>query len=350
MVSSLRLQQFRSYKDASFEFEPGVNIIVGPNASGKTNLLEGLLVLSRSSGYRGHDRDLIQIDQDWARLDGRHSGQHRIIKIQNQEGKLTKTTTIDDKDFKRLPFAQQQPVVLFEPNHLRTLSGSPELRRNLLDNLLEQTEPTFAALARKYQRTLQQRNALLKQTNNQEQLFVWNIRLAELGSQIVEARLKLIETINKTVAPLYRAIANQRRAQAELAYQTPLKTSHYTSSLLHAIEKSTPEDAAKGFTSFGPHREDVIINLNGQNSAQTASRGEARTLLLVLKIIELDLIEQTRGKKPILLLDDVFSELDGARRQALTKKISNHQTFITTTDADVVVQHFMNDCHIIPLG
>jgi DNA replication and repair protein RecF len=120
--------------------------------------------------------------------------------------------------------------------------------------------------------------------------------------------------------------------------------------LLHNLEIGLERDMLRGFTSVGPHREDMLITFNGHPASETASRGEARTLVLALKVIELQLLEQARGLTPLLLLDDVFSELDGARRRALTEYLSNYQTFITTTDADVVIQHFTESCQIIPLG
>lgn len=352
MLDSLRLQNFRSYKDASFEFESGVNIIVGPNASGKTNLLEAILVVSRASSYRGKDKDLIANETSWARLDATLGNRTRTIKIElAEEGSTTtKTTLTDNKEYNRLPHTKRLPVVIFEPNHLRILSGSPENRRQFFDSIIAELVPGYSEKLRRYQRTLAQRNALLKQRGGPKQLFVWNIRLTELAQNIVDARQKLIDDINARLQTLYRKIAGNKLSQVELKYQASCSVRNYSASMLGQLENSYDREVIRGFTMCGPHRDDFQILLNGQNSSQTASRGETRTLLLAIKIIELELLEQATNQKPLLLLDDVFSELDGARRQALTKQISKHQTFITTTDADVVVQHFMDNCHIIPLG
>ena len=118
--------------------------------------------------------------------------------------------------------------------------------------------------------------------------------------------------------------------------------------MLHKLESGQYQDEQRGFTGHGPHRDDIRISLNGNNADSSASRGEMRTILLALKVIELKLLEEDRGAKPLLLMDDVFSELDGSRRKALTEAIKGYQTFITTTDADVVVQHFTETCNIIP--
>jgi DNA replication and repair protein RecF len=345
MITSLRLQNFRSYNDSSFEFEPGVNIVVGPNASGKTNLLEAVLVLAHGSSFRVRDAELIQISKNWARLDGFFDHGTRTLKLQDGQ----KTYVIDDKPFKRLNLERSVPVVFFEPNHLQLLSRGPETRRDYFDDLLERSQPGFKSLDASYRRTLAQRNALLKhgQRSANQQLFAWNIRLSELGSQIAQARQSLTDGINQTLSKTYSQIA-KRKSKLELKYASQFRLDNYGSRLLSKLESNTSLEFERGFTVYGPHREDFLFYLNDQPVSQTASRGESRSLLLSLKIFELNLIEKARGQKPIFLLDDVFSELDGARRQALVKHLKNHQTIITTTDADAVVEYFSQEYKIIP--
>src|SRR3989344_4461324 len=185
MINSLRLQNFRSYKDESLEFEKGVNIIVGPNASGKTNLLEAILVACTGDSYRAKDVELVRFGQKWARLDAQYDEQPRSIKIKLNPDKLvsSKTFEISSKPYKRPPFEKTIPVVLFEPEHLQLLNGQPELRREFLDSLLEKTLAGYSQLRRQYQRTLRQRNALLKHglATANKQIFAWDIRLSELG-------------------------------------------------------------------------------------------------------------------------------------------------------------------------
>ncbi len=346
MITSIRLQKFRSYKDDSFEFEPGVNIIVGPNASGKTNLLEAAMVLARGSSYRARDIELVQFGQPWARLDGNFEKHTRTVKIELIDNQSAKSFILENKTYKRLSLDRTVPVVFFEPNHLQLMSRGPDTRREYFDEILERSQPSFKTYSSNYRRTLAQRNALLKhsQSRAKEQLFAWNIRLSELGAKIAEGRQKLIEDINKNFSKDYSQIANIK-SKAEIIYDSQFPAENYASRMLSKLEKDTQTDFDRGFTAAGPHREDILFYLNKQLVSATASRGETRSLLLALKIFELKMIEKARGQMPIFLLDDVFSELDGARRRALVEHLENHQTLITTTDAESVIEHFAAGNH-----
>jgi DNA replication and repair protein RecF len=359
MISDIRLQHFRSYDDATFEFTPAVNIIVGANGSGKTNLLEAVLVTARGSSYRAKDAELISYDHEWARLDAHldmgTSGEGdnlRTVKIITEPlaGKASKTYDIEGRTYRRLLPSKTLPVVVFEPNHLIMLTGPPDLRRSYLDDLLEQIDPLYGRLRKDYRRVLTQRNTLLKRSGHDaaSQIFPWNVRLSELGGSMTKARMELLDDLNKDASQLYGSLAH-RDTDIELRYETKLPTENYATALLHSLEHNFNLDVARGFTASGPHREDIGVLIRGRQAQSTASRGEARTAVLMLKVMELRLIEQARGIRPLLLLDDVFSELDGARRQALTSYLQNYQTFITTTDADVVVHHFIDKCTVIPL-
>jgi DNA replication and repair protein RecF len=352
MFSDIRLQRFRSYRDESFEFDERVNIIVGPNASGKTNLLEAILVVCSGGSFRAKDAELVAIGAPWARLDAHGPDGARTVKLIGQEnGSFKKEFVVADQKFARLSMQKTLPVVLFEPNHLLLLHGSPDLRREYLDGLLEQTVPGYAKARREYRRALAQRNALLKQGHAvADQLFAWNIRLSESGAQVATERARLVHDMDKQLPELYSSLAHTKPVDVRIAYESAYDMEQYSSALLGALEKRQVVDLERGYTTVGPHREDIRVTFGGYDAADVASRGEVRTLLLALKIMELRLVEDARGKKPLLLLDDVFSELDGSRRKALTEVIQGYQTFITTTDADVVVQHFMDQCNIIPLG
>jgi DNA replication and repair protein RecF len=352
MITDLRLQHFRSFKDASFEFSPGVNIIVGPNASGKTNLLEAILVLTRGSSYRAKDSELVRFGQPWARLDS-HSDRtdQRTVKLVNKP-QPSKSYELDGRVFKRLSLQHSLPVVLFEPNHLQLFSGGPERRRDYLDDLLEQTKPGYGTTRRQYRRTLAQRNSLLKQTSRvtDTQLFPWNIRLSQLAGQIVRSRHELAETINQDITKLYKQLS-KTKAKVTATYAHTWPPDSYESQLLKKLEATQADDQLRGFTGHGPHREDLVISFDDRPAQETASRGEVRTAVLALKILELKIIQQARhGQSPLLLLDDVFSELDGGRRHALTDYLAPYQTFITTTDADIVLHHFTDRCNVIALG
>jgi DNA replication and repair protein RecF len=337
---SARLQKFRSYQDQVFEFEPGVNIIVGPNASGKTNLLEALYVLSRGKSFKVRDKDLIKHKKPWARLDADTDSGHRTVKIKLEEDKSQKEFEINSNISKRLKKSDYLPVVLFVPSYLRLLTGPPTLRRDYLDQLITQLHPERGQDFAHYQRALLQRNSLLKQPQaDQDQLFVWNIKLGEYGTRINLWRNELINEINKRASKIYSEVVSCK-TKIKFIYINSV-SNDYASGLNSAL--NSVKDNHTGFTSVGPHREDFRVEIDGKDSSITASRGETRTLVLTAKIIELRLLEKQTRKKPLLLLDDVFSELDGARRSALTKNIANYQSIITTTDADSVVEHFLRN-------
>lgn len=351
MIANLRLQHFRSYPDAAYEFSPEVNIIVGPNASGKTNLLEAVLVLAQGSSYRGSDSELIEFDQPWARLDARTTdGEDRTVKLL-AEPQPAKTYELDGKVFKRLSLQHSLPIVLFEPNHLRLLHGSPSGRRDYLDDLLEHTVAAYGTMRRNYQRVLAQRNALLKRQKRptNEELFVWNLRLSEFGAHVARERASLINKINAQLPGRYRELSG-RTNDVRVVYHPKFPLASYESKMIGKLEADLQLDIARGFSGAGPHRDDFHVLIDGHMAAEAASRGETRTMVLALKVIELELMEQIRGVRPILLLDDVFSELDGARRHALTDHLRGHQTFITTTDADIVSKNFTDAATIIAIG
>jgi DNA replication and repair protein RecF len=307
-------------------------------------------VLARGGSYRVNDVDLLQFGAPWFRLDAHTEPGDglRTVKLVT-EPRQVKSYEIDEKNYQRLTTQHMLPVVLFEPNHLQLLHGSPSLRRDYLDDILEQTNPGFSSFRRNYRRILAQRNALLKRPNRPsvQELFPWNLRLSELGATITRARAALCEELAHQLDDVYKKIS-QVTTDVHIVYQPKFTLESYESQLLNKLETHLHEDAVRGFTAYGPHREDFMVTFDERPADEFASRGETRTAILALKIIELQLLERLRDQTPLLLLDDVFSELDGARRRALTEFLQTYQTFLTTTDADVVVKHF-TDSTIIPL-
>jgi DNA replication and repair protein RecF len=350
VFTDIRLQNFRSYDDSSYELSAGVTIVIGPNAAGKTNLLESLMVAATGKTYRLKD-NLVKNNKDWARIDV-HSNENqlRTIKITKKTPNTTQEFEIDDKKFKRLPFSLKKPTVLFEPNHLFLLQGDPHGRRNYLDDLIEQLTPGYEKTRAEFKRVLGQRNKLLKQSKKDKNLvFALNVRFSQTAEKMVTDRLKLAEKLNINLEKIYRNIAGGKD-NINLKYNSSINLNNYMDDLLKKLENNFEKDEARGFTGSGPHRDDITVEINNEAFAATGSRGETRTLLLGLKILELQLLEEELGQKPLLLLDDVFSELDGARRKALVNFLKNQQTIITTTDADIVTKSFSQKCQIIPLS
>lgn len=349
---SLTLQHFRSYREYSVELGDGVNIIVGPNGSGKTNLLEALFVLSTGHSFRGADRDLPMHGSDWFKLEGWYDGQQRALTYRQQaDGPAEKQILIDEVRKARLTHSQKVPVVLFEPDHLRLLRESPSHRRDYLDGLLAKLYPDYPWLKHQFERVLLQRNNVLKRrlppSVRDDQLFAWNISLADFASQIVARREALIRSFQARVADVYSRIAH-RTHSVTIQYQNSVPGGSYTAALLALLDANVERDVERGFTGVGPHRDDFALVLDGAPAAATASRGEVRSLLLALKMIELQLLDDQQPASPLLLLDDVFSELDSSRRMALAELAKVYQTLITTTDADAIVAHFLEGYRVIP--
>ncbi len=346
MLQTLELANVRSYKNGLFQFSDSVNIIVGPNASGKTNLLEAVHMVCKGEAFKSDDANMINHNSEWARIDCQYDDQIRVVKL--KKSPLSKTFVFDDLEKKRFPADKIIPVVLFEPIHLLLLGGEPERRRAYIDNLLTQTEPGFGALLKSYKRIVSQRNRLLKQeTISLEHLFVWDVQLSDIAGKVIEFRKKYTDFLQEQITENYQSVSGNNETLS-ITYESKIPVTHYANELLKKLKHDFELDKARGYTGSGPHRDDLKITIDGHDVRDSASRGETRSIVLALKMAELNILEQKTGEKPLLLLDDVFSELDGKRRRTLSETLQKYQTFITTTDADVVIEHFSKSCNIIP--
>lgn len=335
MIRALRLQQFRSYADKTVAFSPAVTIISGPNGSGKTNLLEALYVVARGASFRGGDQDLQSIDHVWWRLDASLADEaERAVLFEGEKSSARKQFIIDTVKKQRLTYQHKLPVVLFEPNDLRLLHGSPARRRLFIDTLISQSEPLYSALLSKYDRALRQRNSLLKTAIvTSDELFVWDVTLSEYGARIVAERQKYSAILNAALTRRYREIA---RTDDTITLTYPFyQEGDAQQAMVSALHMHHARDKMLGYTTVGPHRHDLLFHMNGVEAITVASRGESRSIILALKLIEVELLREHRQQSPLLLLDDVFSELDKDRRAALVEVGSTTQTVITTTDADI---------------
>jgi len=346
MLQTLALTHFRSYENGLFEFKPGVNIIVGANASGKTNLLEAIHYIATMKGFRAHDKDLVAFASDWFRLEAMTDDGVRVAKYRLEP--LQKTMDIDGETKKRLSSTHSLPIVVFEPDHMLLLGREPERRRSYMDAILSLTTPSYKSDLLAYKRALAQRNRLLKQESfSSEQLFVWDIQLSQKAGVIATARHALVQRLNTICEEKYQSISASKEPLV-ITYESNLKLDSYADDLLTYLRDNVVKDRMRGFTGAGAHRDDMQVVLKNTDARVSASRGETRSIILALKIAELELLHEQTGKRPLLLLDDVFSELDGSRRRALAEALQDYQTFLTTTDADVAVDHFSH-YNIIPI-
>ncbi len=347
-IQTMEVKNIRSYTHGLFQFSEGVNIIVGPNASGKTNLLEAIHMLCIGRPFKSSDSDMVRRGEEWARIDMSVDGDTRVLKLSGTP--LQKTFTIGDTERKRLTQPVQVPIVLFEPSHMLLLSGEPEKRRSYIDGIISQVEPGFKTQLRSYKRALAQRNRLLKQEHTaQEDVFVWDVRLCEIADTLVRYRTEYIDLINNVFTDNYRHVSGGDEA-LQLTYQSDCDTKNYSDSLLKQLKDGFALDKLRGFTGAGPHRDDLRVMIDGNNAKNSASRGETRSIVLALKVAELGIVRDKTSAQPILLLDDVFGELDAKRRRMLAAMMSGHQTFITTTDADAIIKNFMENYNVITIG
>lgn len=330
-VSKLGVQHVRSHERFEIEFAPGVTVITGPNGSGKTTLLESLYIALQGSSFKGSDGDVLSADKPWWKIDIIFDDeQKRTVKFDPSRTTGRKQFVIDTKTTYRLPPKNKLPVVLFEPEDLRLLHGSPARRRQFIDRFISQLNPLYGTALRKYERALRQRNNLLKRFNTPtDQLFAWDVALAEHGAYLIEQRIAFTEQINSLLNDAYHEIA-QSTDEVSVHYSHTF-VGDIKQKLLNELESHIERDRMLGNTSVGPHRHDVIFELNNSPALSVASRGEVRTIVLALKFLEVDIIEQLTDIKPLILLDDVFSELDLARQKSLSDTIRRHQIVITST-------------------
>ena len=345
VINSLKLVNFRSYKEQRFELGKGITVVVGPNASGKTNLLEAIYVLAITKSFRAKDPALVAHNQDFFRIEAASAATDLSFGYGLIDGSLVKRVSHGGVKRSLVQHIGTVGVTLFEPNDLLLLSGAPSGRRGYLDSILSQTDREYFKTLAEYRRVLKQRNSLLDgfdESQIRSQIFAWDVKLTAAAAKLYEARLALIEYLNTAIPVHYGDIAGEQLDFA-LSYAASVDTTDYAASFLKALETNLARDMAIGFTTIGPHREDFKVAFRNNEITNLASRGEARTAVLAMKLAEIAYMEQHLDTKPILLLDDVFSELDSSRRAFLVSRLTGYQTIITTTDADHILADIPTD-------
>ena len=349
-LRTLELAGFRSYESLTLEFENGPHVIVGRNAAGKTNLVESIAVLSSGRSHRtSTDAEVVRWGSDFARLvasvpsattdsaeelevvihaRGSPSGNRKRVRVNGVNRRATAL----------------QPIlrtVLFAPEDMLLIVGSPTLRRGLLDSLVSQREPTAPSVMSTYSRALTQRNSLLRRIRegeaSRDELPYWDELVVEHGGQI---RAWRGETLAALEQPLFEAHAEIAPSEAKLLLRyvtnAPAEPGEAPAAALRRrLRETADKEAWNGATLVGPHRDDLAFESDGRDLTEFASRGQQRTAILALKLAELDLLTATDDRPPLLLLDDVFSELDPMRRAHLVRRIGDlPQAIVTTTTAD----------------
>ncbi len=340
-LSQLHLQYFRNYRDQRLEFTAPKTILLGNNAQGKSNLLEAIYLLATLKSHRvNRDRDLIHTDYDQAQISAyiidKTYGLELTCKL--RQGGRRSLAINGVTQSRQMDFLGNVQVVLFSCLDLELIRHTPDHRRQWLDHILLQLEPLYASLLQEYQRVLRQRNALLKTDSKPPPEWqVWNSQLVQTGSKIMRRRWRLIERLRPLAQKWHSQISGGWENLA-ISYAPKLQCDRWDSAeavqeaLWQAIEQKQSIEFIHGTSLVGPHRDDVQLLIGDRPAREYASQGQQRTLILALKLAELELIEAVVGKTPILLLDDVLAELDLHRQNQLLSVIGDRiQTIVTTT-------------------
>ncbi|TMB77969.1 MAG: DNA replication/repair protein RecF [Chloroflexi bacterium] len=331
----LQLKNHRNYVQLDLAPGPGVNVFIGANGHGKTNLLEAVAMLALSSSPRAR-RELELVgpagsgSRIQAEIDDGPARREISISLDVEGQRARRTIEVDGVRRRAIDLPGHFRVVLFWPDDLGLVKAGPELRRRFLNQMLVQVEPGYARALAGLRRVLEQRNSLLKRIASGEggddMLHAWNQELVQVGGEIVAARARAVRELEPEAARCHAEIAPGERL--EIHYEGPPEN------LAEAVNNSLAEDLKRGSTSVGPHRDDVPVLLDGQEARSYASQGQQRTAVVSLKLAEAALIENRTGERPLLLLDDVLSELDGERRAALLKEVAGGgQVIITSVEA-----------------
>jgi DNA replication and repair protein RecF len=348
--TSISVTDFRGYAALAATFGPGAHLVWGPNAAGKTSLLEALVVCARGSSHRTQvDGELIRWGTGFARIDTRRELpgldplELDIMLLRDGPAGGRKRIRVNGIPRRASGLAGLMRVVVFGPEEMLLVAGPPSLRRGTLDALVAQRMPAYAADLAAYGRVLAQRNALLRAIREDratpEQLPPWDAKLIESGAAVLDGRSRTLAELAGPLAAAHAEIAVDE-GRLSVTYESnviPATAETTKEALTRRLAETAEKEAWNGTTLVGPHRDDFAFRLDGRDLATFASRGQQRTAILALKLAELDLLTAHDGRPPLLLLDDVFSELDPVRRSHLVRRIAGlPQAFITTTTLDDV--------------
>ena len=347
LLTRMTVQNFRNYEALELEFAPGLSVFTGRNAQGKTNILEAIHVLCTGRSHRTprdkemilHDQEMIFAERAYISATCRQrDGDHEIEVALTHRGR--KAVRVNGSSITRLgDLMGHMNAVMFSPEDLNLIKDGPAWRRRFMDMTLSQVKGGYFFTLQQYQRALMQRNELLKligrEGRGEETMEIWELQLAQAGAALTLQRREFAEFLSENARDIHGRLT-QGQEVLEITYESSLSGSRQEreAQLLEALERNRQRDIRFGSTSAGPHRDDLAVRINGADARTDASQGQRRTAVLAMKLAELKLMEDMSGEAPLLLLDDVFSELDGSRRDMLQEYIGRVQTFITCVDLE----------------
>ena len=344
IIKQFHFQNWRNLKENTLIPCESVNIFYGDNAQGKTNILEALWTCSGAKSFRGSkENEMIAFSKEQAKLELTFDSKNREQSIVYTLGNKKKVLLNQVEQKKLSDLYETVFMVVFAPNHLNLVKEGPAIRRQFIDFGLERLKPSFMHLEEQYSRALDQRNALLRDQNfqqmHQDMLEIWEDHLAKLGSTIVFQRQKYIEHILPFATKFYYELSGKKE-ELSLIYDGLEYSSQNKGyeKLKEALKESRENDRHVGYTTVGPHRHDLHIQINGISARTFGSQGQQRSAALSLKMAEAEVLSQYVGETPVILLDDVMSELDSDRQDFLLNKFSGRQIFITCCDPASVLR------------
>jgi len=351
-INRLRLVNFRNYKFLDAEFGKGFNVIYGNNAQGKTNILEAIYLCATGRSHRtSKDLELVRYAKEPAEgyeiglsMETRDSSCDIRIKYDRN---LKKRISVNEMPIKRFAdLMGHLNAVIFSPENLAIVKDGPSERRRFIDILISQLRPSYFYDLQQYAKIVFQRNILLKEINTGKKkldiLDIWNEQLANTGSDIMVARIVFLKRLAEKVEARNNSLTNYKdelKINYSPSFEIPSDGGQADSKIikeafLKELERNFDNEVKRCVTLVGPHRDDYEILLNGSNAKIYGSQGQQRTAVLAIKLAEIDIMKEERGENPVLLLDDVLSELDSDRRNYLFSNINDIQAFITCTDKD----------------
>ena len=326
IIKSVRLTNFRSHETYLLSCKKKTSLIVGENGCGKTSVLEAIYKALQGKSFRATDADILRRGAEYYRVEVNFVNGMKVVVTYDG---MRKQFLIGDKKYARLPRKDKKPVVLFLPSDLHLVEASPGRRRDYFDRVIGGLYGGYGGALSKYTKALRQRNELLKSIGVQaDGLFSWNILLAKYGCELRRFRKKYIEELNQRLTQVYRTIADNKDEVSIEYLAENLSESEY----LARLERDFERDRILGHTGYGAHRDGYDFIFNGVMADGSASRGEVRSVVLAMKFIEAELIYELCGDRPLVLLDDVFSELDTARQKCLVKNFKDNQVVITSVE------------------
>ncbi len=344
-IKSLELKNYRNYESLSIDFEKGINIIYGENAQGKTNILESIYMCGLGKSHRHNkENELIKINESEAHIKGefiRDDIPERIdIHIKKNKNKGIAINQIPIKRLSEL--YGKVSTVIFSPEDLEIVKQGPSVRRSFINQELCQVDPIYVDDLINYSKILKQRHELFKKAEKNpekkdelfETLDIWDLQLVNYGKRIIERRRKFLEELNEIIFDIHYEIT-EGKEKIKLVYEPSVHEEEFYEELI----KARKQDSIYKNTSVGPHRDDFSFYEDKKNLKFYGSQGQQRTCVLSLKLAEIKIIELLKNEKPILLLDDVLSELDRNRQLKLLKSIGDTQTIITCTGVDEFVEN-----------